>query len=389
LSRFHAYLRNASALVSQYDGSVPLAIYLKQYFSTEKKYGSNDRKMVGGLCYQYFRLGHLFTDIALEERLLLAEFVCKDKPSKLIEAIKPEWQPLAGFTGSEKIEKLGYPWSPKMHTPWYHLIQTEINPDNYAASMFYQPNLNVRVRPGNKTKVSGIIAANNLPGEWLQENTLAFPNATKLEDFFSINKDVVVQDAGSQKCGYIIKNILPDLRGKVWDTCAASGGKSIQLIDLYGSIYDLWVSDIRETILHNLSERFRQAGIHPYHSFVADLTKPFQGKQANLRVDVALVDAPCTGSGTWSRTPEQHYYFNPEHLATFSKRQLQICKTVIPHIKSNGYLIYITCSVFTAENQQVTETLLQQNKLTLIHAEVIDGTVQFHDSMYVAIMQKN
>jgi 16S rRNA (cytosine967-C5)-methyltransferase len=389
LSRFHAYLRNASALISKYDGSLPLAIYLKQYFAGEKKFGSNDRKVVGGLCFQYFRLGHLFKDIALEDRLLIAEFVCRETPSKIIEILKPEWLAYAGLTVFEKIGMLGYKWSAQMHTPWHPLIEKDINPENYTESFFHQPYLNVRVRPGKKEKVSGIMAAHDMKGEWLYENTLVFPNATKLEEIFTINKDVVVQDAGSQKCGEIIKKILHEMPGTVWDACAASGGKSIQLIDLYRSIPNLWVSDIRESILHNLSERFRQAGIHAYQSFVADLTKPLQGKQANLNVDVALVDAPCTGSGTWSRTPEQHYFFNADTVASFSQRQLQICQTVIPHIKPNGYIIYITCSVFTAENQQVIENLLQQNKLTLIHAEVVDGTTQFHDSMYIAIMQKN
>jgi 16S rRNA (cytosine967-C5)-methyltransferase len=276
-----------------------------------------------------------------------------------------------------------------LHTPWHALLQKEIDAENYASSLLHQPNLHVRVRPGKKEKVLGILAANHLSGEWLHENTLVFPNATKLDDVFSINRDVVVQDAGSQQCGVIIKKILPHMRGKVWDACAASGGKSIQLIDLYGGLDELWVSDVRETILNNLSERFRQAGIHTYQSFVADLTKPLQGKHANLKFDVALVDAPCTGSGTWSRTPEQHYCFSPEQLATFSKRQSQICHTVIPHIKKGGYLIYITCSVFDAENNMVMENILQHHNLSLIHAEVIDGTKHLHDSMYVAIMQKN
>ena len=389
MSRFYAYLRNASSLVSEYDGSTPLGIFLKKYFAGQKKYGSNDRKVISSLCYQYYRIRHLFSNLEIEDRLLLSEFICRNIPSKLLETLKPDWVPFMSLSIGGKLEKLGFQWSPQLHTPWHTLLQKEISPDDYASSMFHQPNLHVRVRPAKKEKVLGILAANHLPGEWLNENTLAFPNATKLDDVFSINKDVVVQDAGSQRCGDIIKKVLPHIRGKVWDACAASGGKSIQLIDLFGRIDDLLVSDIRETILHNLSERFRQAGIHTYQSFVADLTKPLQGKHANLKVDVALVDVPCTGSGTWSRTPEHHYFFNPENLATFSTRQLQICHTVIPHIKKGGHLIYITCSVFDKENKMVVEKVLQQQQLSLIHAEVIDGTQHLHDSMYVAIMQKN
>ena len=60
---------------------------------------------------------------------------------------------------------------------------------------------------------------------------------------------------------------------KAWDCCAASGGKSILLKDKFPRV-QLTVSDIRETILRNLRQRFQRAGIKDYHAFVADLSKP-------------------------------------------------------------------------------------------------------------------
>jgi len=59
-----------------------------------------------------------------------------------------------------------------------------------------------------------------------------------------------------------------------------------------------------------------------------------------------VCDAPCTGSGTWSRTPENLFYFKPEIVEDFAQRQKQIVTNVIPYLQNEGLLFYITCSVF-------------------------------------------
>ena len=85
------------------------------------------------------------------------------------------------------------------------------------------------------------------------------------------------------------------------------------LYDKLRASIQLHVSDIRESILKNLSLRFEAAGVKAYKIFVADLTaenKPF----ANEVFDIILCDVPCSGSGTWARTPEQLFFFNEKSL---------------------------------------------------------------------------
>ena len=88
--RFYSYLNSAKAILDEYDGSIPFATWLKQYFKSHKKFGSRDRKIVGDLCYSYFRLGKLFVERSIEERLLTAQFLCHDG-SEVVRQIKPEW----------------------------------------------------------------------------------------------------------------------------------------------------------------------------------------------------------------------------------------------------------------------------------------------------------
>lgn len=388
MSRYHAYLRNAASIIKDYDGSIPLAIYLKQFFAANKKFGSSDRKQVGGLVHEYFRAGHFTDKMDLEAGILLAHLLCNNKPTAIIETMHPEWMPIIDLSTGEKLEACGYHWHTASHTPWLNLLQQETNADQYALSHLIQPDLFLRVRPGKYAAVKTRL--NNAGLSFMEEgeSCLRLPNGSRLDSILSMNADVVVQDKSSQQCGAIMKRIIPDFSGLLWDVCAASGGKSIMLNDIYNGKPKLVVSDIRESILHNLRERFRAAGVNHYHSFAADLTQPLGDNLNSFQFDMLLVDAPCTGSGTWARTPEQHYFFKPGKAAAFAETQFAICTNALPRLKSGGVYIYITCSVFEIENQAICLRLQTEHHLQLLHEEIIDGTRQKADSMYIAILRK-
>lgn len=389
MSRFHAYLNNAAALVQQYEGTVPLAAYLKKYFAEHKKFGSSDRRIVAGLCHQYFRLGGIGSGLPVEERILLAEWICNKGFSALLGALNAGWNEASSLSIAEKLRIAGLNGSAEVHTPWYHLIQPEINIGDYATSLLVQPDLFLRIRRGKYKQVKDKLIAAGI--DFTEEHPTCFrlPNRTPLEEILQLNREAVIQDKSSQQSVAVIKKIIPQFRGTLWDACAASGGKSLALYDLYPDGFNLMVSDIRESILANLHTRFREAGISGYKSFAADLSKPLSGNTNTVKADIILVDAPCTGSGTWSRTPEQHFFFRPELISHFSERQLTICKNVTGRLKKGGHIIYITCSVFKAENEEIAGRLCAEEKLTLIHQEIIDGTREKADSMYIAILQKD
>jgi 16S rRNA (cytosine967-C5)-methyltransferase len=192
----------------------------------------------------------------------------------------------------------------------------------------------------------------------------------------------VVQDASSQATGRWL-DAQPGQRW--WDCCSGAGGKSLLLADQCPGV-QLTVSDSRRSILRNLEERFRLYGHRIPTMAVADATDPYEIAEVaggNL-YDRILCDVPCTGSGTWARTPEQLYFFDTATIADFADRQKTILNNVSRYLAPGGKLFYITCSVFAQENEDVATT----SPLKVTGMQLINGTVQQADSMFIAVLQR-
>jgi 16S rRNA (cytosine967-C5)-methyltransferase len=185
----------------------------------------------------------------------------------------------------------------------------------------------------------------------------------------------------------------------VWDCCAASGGKSILISDILKRNLVLTVSDIRLNILFNLHHRFTKAGIKDYNYFLADLSLPqfefpepgFKGintKNVTKSFDIIVCDMPCTGSGTWSRTPENLFYFKAEWIDEYVIKQQQIVTNAATYLQKGGLLFYITCSVFKKENEEVAQFVKEKLQLELLHMELLKGYDKKADSMFVAVFTK-
>ncbi|RZK68357.1 MAG: RsmB/NOP family class I SAM-dependent RNA methyltransferase, partial [Pedobacter sp.] len=214
--------------------------------------------------------------------------------------------------------------------------------------------------------------------------SLALPNGTKLEKLLPDQKYYQVQDLSSQATGDLFK---PQQWDYWWDCCAASGGKSLLLHSLEPTV-QLLVSDVRENSLHNLEDRFRDARLKKYQRKVLDLLQNNDQDLHHYEFDGIILDAPCTGSGTWGRTPEMLYYFDAHKVSYFSKLQKTIATNVVKYLKEGKPLIYITCSVFKAENEEVIEWLTKELPLKLERSAVIKGYHNKADTMFVARLIK-
>ncbi|MBO9573545.1 MAG: methyltransferase domain-containing protein, partial [Chitinophagaceae bacterium] len=206
---------------------------------------------------------------------------------------------------------------------------------------------------------------------------------TKVDTVLELNKEAVIQDKSSQQTGALLAELKPE---NIWDCCAASGGKSLMVHDIIKSAR-LTVSDIRPSIINNLKERFSQAGIANYRSFVADLTDN-NDKLPSEKYDLIIADVPCSGSGTWSRTPEQLYFFKEEKIDYYHQLQQKIISRIIPSITSGGYLLYITCSVFKKENEEQVAFLTEKHQLKLLQSQLIKGYHEKADTLFAALFKK-
>lgn len=381
-----------------YRGEEPLASYLKKFFAANKKYGSKDRKYIASLCYAYFRLGKAAAIGSMEENILAGLFLSEIIYNEVIHFFKPEWDEWMGKSVEEKIALINLP----VHEifPFKAELSAAVSHPKFCSSFLQQPKLFIRTRPNKKNIVVQKIQKAKIPLALIDDDCIALSNSTKLDEIIDSDREAVIQDYNSQQVFNFLKTFaLGKHAVTAWDCCAASGGKSILLYDILKRNVELTVSDIRLSILLNLHQRFAKAGIKNYNYFLGDLNTPgftfpaltakgTQGLLPLYNYQLIVCDAPCTGSGTWSRTPENLFYFKTESIEEFAQRQKQIVSNVIPYLQSDGLLFYITCSVFKKENEDVAHFIKEKFNLQILHMELLKGYDIKADSMFVAVLKK-
>lgn len=381
----HSYLNTVKGIIRSYDGSIPLAVWLKQFFKADKKFGSRDRKEISHACYCFYRLGNAFKDSKQEERILLALFLCSNSSNKILEELKPEWNEKLSLSLNEKIDFLSIQSETPGIFPLLSELSDEIDEQQFNHSFLIQPNLYLRIRPGRKEKVLQQLDNSRIDFALLNDDCIQLNNQSKVDEVLCIDEDVIVQDLNSQKTIEPFENSRLQTRNSklsIWDCCAASGGKSILFHDHFPSS-QLTVSDVRESILINLKKRFQKAGIRNYQSFVADVSS--ETFSINKKFDFIICDAPCSGSGTWSRTPEQLYFFKKEKIDHYSNLQKKIVSNASKALTENGSFLYITCSVFKKENEEVVEFIQANSSLRLKSMQYLKGYDKKADTLFVAL----
>ena len=335
-------------------------------------------------------------DISVEERIVTGLFLCADKPNEILGELKPEWNDKSDLSINEKLLIINPPAGPARSSlsiqnifPWKDELSHGIDHEEFCKSFFMQPDLFLRLRPGREKIVMQKLQHAKIDFAMISETCLSLPNSSKIDEIIELDSEAVIQDYNSQQTGRFLGSALATRRNDkpmVWDCCAGSGGKSIMIYDIYPKA-ELIVSDVRESILSNLKKRFEKAGIKNYRSFIADLTSE-KSAIVNLKSEMIIADVPCSGSGTWSRTPEQLYFFNEKEIEKFFILQKKIVSKVIAQLQQGGTFVYITCSVFKRENEDVVLYINENFHLKLRQMEVLKGYDKKADSMFIAVFEK-
>lgn len=385
--KLHHHTRAFEQVLASYDGQFPLYRHLQAYFKQHKQMGSSDRRWASRYIYSYFRLGKALLDLPIIERLAVADFLCNTDLSLITEHHFPTATEQVGLSVEEKVAfvKSKYPsFELDDVFPFKSELSESIDKQAFLLSLFVQPDLFIRVKETHLPTIKAKIEQAGVVVKELSNTTLALPNGTKLEQLITDARLYQVQDFSSQKTGGYFQ---PQSYEYWWDCCAASGGKSLLLHSLESKV-KLLVSDVRETSLGNLQERFQLAGIKDYQKKVIDLLQDNDQILHDYEFDGILLDAPCTGSGTWGRTPEMLYFFEEYKVANYVKLQKAIAENVVKYLKVGKPLIYMTCSVFKQENEEVVAYLLENIPLRLEKMELIKGYNDKADSMFVARLVK-
>ncbi len=170
---------------------------------------------------------------------------------------------------------------------------------------------------------------------------------------------IEIQDEGSQ-----IAARLCDARPgmKIVDFCAGAGGKSLQLAADLQNKGRIIACDTDKRRLAEAAERLKRAGAFCVERRQLTSERDSWVKQRAVRhnggFDRVLIDAPCSGSGTWRRRPDDRWRLKPETLERFSDLQYGICDSAARLVRPGGRLIYVTCSLFRQENEAIVERFL-------------------------------
>ena len=169
---------------------------------------------------------------------------------------------------------------------------------------------------------------------------------------------VEIQDEGSQLVAALV-DARPGMQ--VADYCAGAGGKTLAMAAGMNNKGRVVALDVYESRLDRSAQRLRRAGAHNVERRALDGDNRKWLKRQAGAFDRVLVDAPCTGSGTWRRNPDGRWTLRPEDLAELVPKQAAILDAAARLVKPGGGLIYATCSVLPAENERQVEAFLERH----------------------------
>jgi 16S rRNA (cytosine967-C5)-methyltransferase len=168
---------------------------------------------------------------------------------------------------------------------------------------------------------------------------------------------IEVQDEGSQLAA-LLSAAQPG--EQVIDLCAGAGGKTLAMAAMMQNKGQIFATDDEKRRLAPIHERLKRSGARNVQvrtpKSVGDEISDLAG-----RMDLVLIDAPCTGTGAWRRNPDAKWRMRPGALEQRQKEQAEILDRAVPLVKAGGRIAYITCSVLEEENDAQARGLLTRH----------------------------
>lgn len=217
---------------------------------------------------------------------------------------------------------------------------------NATAPVDVRANLTSREQAKERLKKEGLFFA----------PTPFSPIGLRSEDRINLNNcmtyqdgEIEVMDEASQLISLLCR-VKP--HHKTIDYCAGAGGKSLAIGALMNNDGVIWAHDISQERLSRIKKRAERLDI---------LNIKTLQNVTDTDYTRFIIDAPCSGSGTWRRSPDAKYRLTREKLADICRTQEEILEFGAKHTAKNGRLIYITCSVFKEENEQQIKAFLERH----------------------------
>ena len=361
---------------------------LQQMLAREKRFGSRDRRLYRELLYTALRhLPWIEQKLAAseEDAIRTTAWLAAETPATL--AFRKEWVgdwPAPPDSVADRARHLGT--DPVLLIPaWFseHCPAAFVAPDfdvlNTRAPLW------IRVQTNDPSPLLSEFAEQG----WTVRPSSILPSALEvLADADLTTSEAYrhglfeVQDLGSQ----LLLHQVGELPGGRWlDACAGAGGKTLQLARLLGTKGRVDAHDIRRNALDELGERAQRARL----ANIRILSVP---PAPDALYDGVLVDAPCSGTGTWRRAPHLKWCTTPETVAQAAVLQRDLLTRFSRHVRPGGLLVYATCSLSHHENEAIVSAFLAAHPdfapLPDAPARVILPSAHNTDGYYVAGLRR-
>lgn len=352
----------ASELLEEiFKTSRPASEIINSFTRTHKSFGSKDRRLLSDIVWGYIRhksrLDFAFPKLSTLEKIEKVNSVSKKLPSKT-------------------------PLHVQYEVPAF--LINKINPDELV-ELLKTPDIILRAN-GDRSVIQKKLAEEGIETSQtpLSPYGLILNKRTNLNATKTFKDGLVeIQDEGSQLVA-LQTNIKPF--DTVLDYCAGAGGKSLIFAQMMQNKGQIVAHDISQRSLKELEKRALRA-----KTSIIKTTTHLKQFVANEKITFShvVVDAPCSGTGTWRRCPDARWKLTEDQLAEIIKKQAQILRIASSYVNAGGYLSYMTCSLLEEENIQQIRAFLKQSKTFKLctHKQFSPAKTKT-DGLFVAVLQK-
>lgn len=355
----------------------PASEALKDWGLSHRFAGSGDRAAIGNMVYDALRrrptahwlMGEETPRAAAIGALLLEQDIAPDRFDETLEGDRFAPAPLTTQERDSLAGRLADAPDDTVRADlpaWTHDLFRDVFGDRWAdeaAALSARPPLDLRVNTLKATRervLSELADTGAEPGD-LVDTAIRIPPATRDRRHPNVQVEPAfqkgwfeVQDQGSQLAARLC-GAEPGMQ--VLDYCAGAGGKTLALAAAMENRGQVFAHDSDKSRLAPIFDRLRRADVRNVQVSArpADL-EPLEG-----RMQLVLIDAPCTGSGTWRRKPDAKWRLTERQLEARMQEQAAIIDAAARFVAPGGRLVYVTCSVFRAENGSQIEGFLSRN----------------------------
>lgn len=339
-------------IASARDDGPPADALVTRYFKTRRYAGSKDRRAVRELVFRAIRRSGERPASGRAAMLGLA-----DDDSQLLDLFDGSPHGPAAREPADEVAAASE--IPVWLEP---LLSEHVGPSEWPALLERAP-LDLRVNQLKANRDELLDQFEAASPTRLSPWGIRLPSDTRIEQHPAFSDGVIeVQDEGSQ----LIALACDPRRGmRILDLCAGAGGKALALAAAAPGAAII-ASDTNRARLSQLAPRAERAGAEVGTRVLDGGQESAQLEDLQGQCDVVLVDAPCSGSGTWRRNPEGRWRLNPHRLDRLVELQARLLDIAAPLVRPGGVLVYATCSLIRAEGADQARNFLGRHSSWLV-----------------------